>query len=320
MAFIEKIFWNREQFRLRTGFRILIQLIAFFFLMKGLAALFNVPSEFTETTPTLVFLSIAGVRLFRVLISVWLSGRYLDRRPFSDFGLHLDKNWWHDLGFGLVLGSFLIGCVFLVELSLGWVSISNIFQTANSGQPFILRFFVFVILFMCVGFSEELMYRGYHLTNIAEGFNIKGIGPKYAIFIAVLLSSVLFGIFHLGSPGATPISIFNIFFMALLLAISYVYTNRLALSVGVHIGWNLFQGNVFGFPVSGTTFAAKTVAIYSIQQKGPTIWTGGTFGPEGGLLGLLVILIGILMVLGWIRLRYGSIKLHTRMAIPPINK
>ncbi|MCD4753533.1 MAG: hypothetical protein K8R40_10715 [Anaerolineaceae bacterium] len=51
----------------------------FIFLMKGLEALFDAPSEFTETTPILVFLSLTGVRLFRVLISVWLSIRYIDR-------------------------------------------------------------------------------------------------------------------------------------------------------------------------------------------------------------------------------------------------
>ena len=168
-----------------------------------------------------------------------------------------------------------------------------------------------MILFGCVGFSEELMYRGYHLTNIAEGFNIKAIGPKYAIVIAVFLSSILFGIFHLGSPGANLISIFIIFLMAILLSIAYVLTGRLAMPIGVHIAWNLFQGNVFGFPVSGTTFAAETVTFFSIQQSGPELWTGGAFGPEGGLLGLLVIIAGIFLMVGWVRFRYGSIKLYT---------
>ena len=259
MTIIKNIFWNNEQARLRTGIRMLIQLIAFFILMKSLAAILGVPSEFTEKLPVWIFLSLAGVRLFRVLISVWLSGRFLDHRPFANFGLQLNKIWWQDLGFGLGLGILLIGSVFLIELAAGWVMISDTLHTANSEQSFILKFIVFVILFVCVGFSEELMYRGYHLTNIAEGFNIKAIGPKYSIGIAVFLSSILFGIFHLGSPGANLISIFIIFLMAILLSIAYVLTGRLAIPIGVHIAWNLFQGNVFGFPVSGTTFAAETV-------------------------------------------------------------
>ncbi len=317
MTIIKNIFWNKEQARLRAGFRILIQLIVFFILMKGLAALLDVPSEFTAYLTVWVFLSLAGVRLFRVLISVWLAGRYLDHRPFADFGLHLNRNWWQDLGFGLGLGILLIGCVFLIELAAGWVTISDTFHTANSEQSFILKLIVFVILFVCVGFSEELMYRGYHLTNIAEGFNFKAIGPKYAIGIAVFLSSILFGIFHLGSPGANLISIFIIFLMAILLGIAYVLTGSLAMPIGIHITWNLFQGNVFGFPVSGTTFSADTVTFFSIQQSGPELWTRGAFGPEGGLLGLLVIIAGIFLIVSWVRFRYGSIKLHHQIAQPP---
>jgi uncharacterized protein len=316
MTFIKNIFWNKEQARLRAGLRILIQLIIFFILMKSLAALLSVPSEFTENLPVWIFLSVAAVRLFRVLISVWLSGRYLDHRAFADFGLRLNKIWWQDLGFGLGLGALLIGSVFLIELAAGWITISDTFYTANNEQSFMLKFIVFAILFVCVGFSEELMYRGYHLTNFAEGFNTKAISPKYSLGIAVFLSSVLFGIFHLGSPDATLISIFIIFTIAILFGLAYVLTGRLAIPIGVHIAWNLFQGNVFGFPVSGTTFSADTVTFFSIQQSGPDLWTGGAFGPEGGLLGLLVIIAGIFFMVGWVRFRYGSLKLHLQLAQP----
>ena len=311
MTILKYIFWNTKQARLRTGVRMLIQLTVFFLLMKGLAALFHVPSELTREMPIWVFLSIAAVRLFRVVLSVWLAGRYLDHRPFASFGLHLNREWWQDLGFGLGLGILLISSVFLIELAAGWVTITDTFHTANSDQSFILKLIVFVILFVCVGFSEELMYRGYHLTNIAEGFNIKAIGPKYANGIAVVLSSILFGVFHLGSPGATLISTFNIFLWGILFVVAYVMTGRLAIPIGIHVSWNLFQGNVFGFPVSGTTFSADTVTFFSIQQGGPTLWTGGAFGPEAGLFGLLAILIGILLIVSWVRFRYGSKKLFS---------
>jgi len=320
MKFIKALFWNEKEARLWAGIRILIQLTLFFILMKSLAALLNVPSEITSNLPLMIILAIAGVRLFRVLISVWLSGRFLDHRPFADFGLRLNKKWWQDLGFGLGLGIVMIGSVFLIELAAGWVTITDTFYTANSEQTFILPFIVFVVLFGCVGFSEELNSRGYHLTNIAEGFNFKSIGPKYAIVIAVFLSSLLFGLFHLGSPGATPISLVIIILMAILLGIAYALTGRLALPVGVHISWNLFQGNVFGFPVSGTTFPAETVTFFSINQSGPELWTGGAFGPEGGLLGLYAILAGILLFLAWVRFQHGEIKLNTQLAQPPSKK
>jgi len=102
-----------------------------------------------------------------------------------------------------------------------------------------------------------------------------------------------------------------------LFGIAYALTGRLALPVGVHIAWNFFQGNVFGFPVSGTTFPAETVTFFSIQQTGPELWTGGAFGPEGGLLGLFAIVAGILLILAWTRFRQGEIKLDTQLAQPP---
>ncbi len=317
MTVIKSLFWNKEQSRLRAFFRIVIQLTIFFIAMKSLAALLDVPNEIASNLPLGIYLAVAGVRLFRVLISVWLSGRFLDRRPFADFGLRLNKKWWQDLGLGLGLGILLIGSVFLIELAAGWATISDTFHTANSEQRFIFPLVVFVILFVCVGFSEELNSRGYHLTNIAEGFNLKAIGPKYAVGIAVFLSSLLFGAFHLGSPGATPISLITIILMAILLGIAYALTGRLAMPVGIHIAWNLFQGNVFGFPVSGTTFPAETVTFFSIQQSGPELWTGGAFGPEGGLLSLFAILAGILLILAWHRFQQGTIELDVQLAQPP---
>ena len=96
------------------------------------------------------------------------------------------------------------------------------------------------------------------------------------------------------------------------LGMGYVLTGSLAIPIGTHITWNFFQGNVFGFPVSGTTFFPVTFA--AIEQSGPDAWTGGSFGPEGGLMGLLAILLGILAVAVWVRLRYGKLTLFTDIA------
>ncbi len=71
-------------------------------------------------------------------------------------------------------------------------------------------------------FSEELFYRGYLLTNLAEGFNFKNNSPKIAIFIALILSSLLFGMFHLGSPNASFVSTSNIIMAGFLLAIPFL--------------------------------------------------------------------------------------------------
>jgi CRISPR/Cas system-associated protein Csm6 len=60
------------------------------------------------------------------------------------------------------------------------------------------------------------------------------------------------------------------------------------LSIGLHIGWNFFEGTVFGFQVSGSTFFR--LIIQSV--KGPELITGGDFGPEAGLIVLPAMLLG----------------------------
>lgn len=77
------------------------------------------------------------------------------------------------------------------------------------------------------------------------------------------------------------------------------------------IAWNFFQGNVFGFPVSGGFFGATFIAI---EQRGPDLLTGGAFGPEAGLLWLLVSLLGAVLVWLWVRYRRGTAQLQTGLA------
>ena len=62
--------------------------------------------------------------------------------------------------------------------------------------------------------------------------------------------------------------------------------------IGYHITWNYFQGNVFGFKVSGTEVEGMLSTTYSQDN----IWNGGAFGPEGGLFVTAIILIGFIVV------------------------
>ena len=68
-----------------------------------------------------------------IAASIWLAGRWLDHRQFSDFGLRLNRQWWADLLFGLALGAGLMGMVFLWEYHEGWVTVTGTFQTTVMG-------------------------------------------------------------------------------------------------------------------------------------------------------------------------------------------
>lgn len=250
------------------------------------------------------------------LLTVWLAGRLLDRRPFRDFGFWLDGDWWLDLGFGIALGALLMTGIFLAQLALGWVKVTGTFETAGgqSSTPFALAILLPLAGFVCVGVAEETVFRGYQLRNAAEGLGAL-LGPRAAIFTAWTLSSLFFGALHASNPSATLLSTANIVLAGILLGIGYVLTGQLAIPIGLHIAWNFFQGNVFGFPVSG--YGQVGASFISTGQHGPGMWTGDAFGPEGGLLATVAILVGCLLISAWVRLRQGSASVHTPLAKPP---
>lgn len=116
-------------------------------------------------------------------------------------------------------------------------------------------------MFFSVGFYEELLSRGYHIKNLSEGLNFNKSNPKVAILIATLISSALFGILHVFNPNANWVSTLNLVLAGIFLATGYILTGELALSIGIHTAWNFFQGNIFGFPVSGRNAGATLQAI-----------------------------------------------------------
>nr|MBA2443678.1 CPBP family intramembrane metalloprotease [Rubrobacter sp.] len=150
---------------------------------------------------------------------------------------------------------------------------------------------------------------------IAEGLNYPALGPKGAIVAAWIISSAFFGALHAVNPNATLISTTNIALAGIMLGAGYVLTGQLAIPIGLHITWNFFQGNVFGFPVSGIETIGAT--FVETEQSGPALWTGGAFGPEAGLIGISAMLLGILLTLLWIRARTGKLGLHTPLSERP---
>jgi membrane protease YdiL (CAAX protease family) len=250
-----------------------------------------------------------------IIIAIVLALRFLDRRKFSETGVYFKKDWWIDFGFGLTLGALLMLAIFFVEYASGWVTVQKTFYTPQPEQSFYIAILFPFFSFVLVGISEELAFRGYFLPNLAEGVKSSLISSRGALIFSWVFTSAIFGIAHLGNPNATVVSTVNITMAGIFLGFAFVYTRSLAIPIGLHITWNFFQGHVFGFPVSGTNeFPARFI---SIKQAGPEIWTGGAFGPEGGLIGLFGFLVGLLLMALWLRFRYGKLSLQTVIAETP---
>ena len=296
--------------RLRSGWRLLFQFLMNYTATAFVGSLLLAAGALRSSSPNVALY--AGAALVAVA-SVWVAGRFLDRRPFSGFGLRLNRAWWSDFGFGLLLGASLISGIFLVELAAGWITVTGTLRAVDG--TFFPAILAPVVLFLCVGFYEELVSRGYQLTNLAEGLNLPGIGPSGAVLLAWILTSSFFGLIHAFNPNATALSTINIALAGMMLGLGYVLTGELATPIGLHIAWNFFQGNVFGLPVSGRDLAGTT--FLTTDQTGPDLLTGGHFGPEGGLLAPAAMLAGCLLITLRVRHRSNKLSLHTPIAESP---
>jgi uncharacterized protein len=313
LKFVRNIFMNDREDRIRMGWRLFIQSLLFIVIIVGRDLLTNV----LHSQPILLIFDFV-ITIGAGLGLAWWMARSIDHRSFGDYGFHLNGKWWMDLGFGLTLGAFLMTGIFLSMKSAGWVVITGT-AVSSYGVPFILAFIVKIIFWASVALNEELTFRSYELKNLAENFAVKRLRPRGAIIAAFAATSVFFGLVHALNPNATVTSSLSIILGGFLLAIPYLLTGEIGLSIGLHFTWNLFQGTVYGYGVSGTSSATR---LFSIHESGPTLWTGGIFGPEAGLLGIIWSLIGFGMILLWIKLNHKKIELYTPLAVytPKYNK
>ena len=219
-----------------------------------------------------------GVYLVGVLALTWAFLRYLDRQPLASLGLQR-INWLRNLGIGLGVGAGLMVLLFLIMVAAGWLS-------AELASPGALPLLASALSWAALSFVEELTFRGYIMQGLAKA---------WAMPVAVLISSVLFGLVHIIDPEVQVLAIVNVCAAGVFLALAYLVTSSLWFPAGIHIGWNLTEINVLGLPGSGHT----EPSLLHTTVSGPDLTTGGAFGPEGGLLGLAVWLFGIVLLLGY---------------------
>lgn len=295
------LFWNKEQKRLRMLLRVILYLLLVFALFFGYSfvmvrfGLFFLAQN--RVTSGLVQIGLAG-------LAVFLAGWLLDRRKFADFGFHIDRRWWRRLGQGILLGALLMAAIFLLEWALGWVKVTGfmgtntILSSLPSAAYFWNQFIQSLLFYFFAAAAEELFFRAYPLINLSEGFHNQKISRNLALWLAAILTSLIFGLAHLSNPHASWIAAGNIFIAGVMLSLGLIYEGEMALPIGLHFSWNFFQGVIFGFPISGTLAPANLIRI---QQSGPQLFTGGNFGPEAGLIGLAAMLLGSL----WLIRRYS---------------
>lgn len=212
--------------------------------------------------------------LLGTLLTLFIFMKWVDKEPFVKLGLSL-KNRLPDFFYGIFAGALIMLMGLFILLGLNQIYFEEIIIDWKS-------IILVSLTFIFVSISEELLIRGYVLKNFMESFN------KY---VALILSSVIFSLMHLGNDFMSWITFIDLVLAGILLGLSYTYTKNLWFPIGLHFSWNFFQ-SLFGFNVSGQ----DEYSIIELSKTENNFLNGGDFGFEGSVFALVFQTILIVII------------------------
>lgn len=237
--------------------------------------------------------------LMGALAAGWLMLASEGRAPGA-LGFHLSRESFSESLRGLVLGVSIGAVVVLLLAGFGGVRWTPDEGDVVAWMTGSVGAFVFLAI---PAAAEEAFLRGYPLQALAEVWGKGG---------AIVATSIVFGLLHLGNPGSSILSTVNVAMAGVLLGVVYVKTMSLWWATGAHIGWNWALGFLADVPVSGLEML--DAPLYDGVMAGPAWLGGGAFGPEGSVLATLVMIASSLALWRGPWLRPGV----TMSARPPL--
>ena len=170
------------------------------------------------------------VRLICYTISVFLIAKVLDDSEITDLGLKINRRAFHDFLAGLTIVFIVLFIHFMFSLGAGWIVIQGFAWQHMSLVGVLGNILVTFVIFCFVGWSEELLSRGFHFRVFSKGLNLP---------LGVILSSLYFSYMH-RHPGASFDYFLFIFVGGLTFSFAFLRTGQLWLAMGLHTGWNFF--------------------------------------------------------------------------------
>lgn len=194
-------------------------------------------------------------------------GQKLGFIPFLKFQLFI----------GLLIGAVIFSLVFVIFLYFNLLTIIQ-FSWTNG------NLFKIILILAVAAIFEEIIFRSFFINGLKLFLK--------STALIILISALFFGIVHMFNEGSTILSTISAFMGGIMYAFAFIKTEKLWLPIGIHFSWNFFQGFVYGFPVSGFVIEG----LFRVNISGCEFWTGGEYGPEGGLTGIFARFVVIFTI------------------------
>jgi hypothetical protein len=205
--------------------------------------------------------------LFAALFATWLAMRIYEAIPVREVGLWWNRNSMDNLALGLAGGA---GAAILALAPAILAGAGRIVAHHSPDYPAV----AFSLVCVAAGsIGEEIFFRGY-------GFQV--LLARLGAWATILPAGVAFGLLHAANPGANRVGLANTAGFGVLFGYAYLRSRDLWLPIGLHIGWNVALP-LLGADLSGFKIFAEGTGRELTWRVG-ALWSGGNYGPEGGLL------------------------------------
>lgn len=215
------------------------------------------------------------------LVATYVMLRLVQKLPWDVVGLHPPAASPPLLIKGLAIGALSIGVA-----ALGLIGVQQLrVESAPDGSWWGSAVRALAVL-LPAAFFEELFVRGYAFSVLRRAAGWK---------LALILTSVVFGLLHAGNPGANAESILSVVVAGFFLGVVFLATGSLYAATAAHFAWNWTMAALLHTPVSGLTVPTPD---YRTVDAGPDWLTGGAWGPESGLASVAVMFAVIFFLYG----------------------
>jgi membrane protease YdiL (CAAX protease family) len=232
--------------------------------------------------PTPAMLLLQEVLAFLLVFGCALLMSKLEGRSGGEYGLPIQVAFGGKFWIGVLLGLAEISLLIGLIAAFGGYSFGSL---VLHGAELPRWAFLYVVIFLFVGFFEEFLFRGYTQFTLGDGI---GFWP------AAWVLSLLFGAGHLSNPGEGVVGALSVLVVGLYFAFTLKRTGNLWFAVGLHASFDWGESFLFSVPDSGLSLPGH---LSSAALHGPKWLTGGTVGPEGSVFCFLTMGLQFLVVM-----------------------